>query len=400
MVIFRALQGVAGAFIAPLSQSSMLDVTRRSRHPQVLAIWGMGAMIGPIIGPVLGGWLTENWNWRWVFYVNLPVGLVALAILFAQLPSRQIRKRRFDLFGFAMVALALGGLQLLLDRGNQVDWFASVETWIYLGCAISAAWVGTIHLATARHPLFHRELFADRNFVISAVGMIAVGAVIFSTMALLPPMLQGLFGYDAIDTGLVLAPRGLGVLISMGLSSWLIRRGIEPRWLVAAGFLMTAWTMEWMAGWSLEVDSFHVWGSGFVQGLAVGLVFIPLNASAFATLPAHLRTEGSSLLNLLRSVGSSIGISVVMTLLARGIQRSHEELAGEITANSAGMADLSSLERFQQYGQAGLAMADAEVTRQAAMIAYINDFRLLTWMCLAAVPLVLLMRKNEIHTRR
>lgn len=400
MVIFRALQGVTGAFIAPLSQSVLLDTTRPSRQPQIIALWGMGVMIGPILGPILGGWLTENWTWRWVFYVNLPVGIASLAILFAQLPSRAVRRRRFDLFGFAMIAIALSALQLLLDRGNHVDWFDSAETWIYLGCAIAAGWVMVIHLATTKEPLFPRALFADVNFVVSLLFMVVVGAVMFATMALLPPMLQQLFSYDVIDTGMVLMPRGVGVLISMQVSGFLMRKGVDARWLVAVGFLIGAWSLSWMAGWSLEVDRYNIVMSGLVQGLGIGLVFIPLNASAFATLPPELRTDGSSLLNLTRSVGSSIGISVVMTLLARNIQTSHSELVSQITPGLTGMVDLSALDRFQVYGDAALAVIDAEVIRQAAMIAYVNDFYLMMWLSLASVPLVLLMQRNTIHARR
>ncbi|GAA0277128.1 DHA2 family efflux MFS transporter permease subunit [Alteraurantiacibacter aestuarii] len=399
MVLFRALQGVGGAFIAPLSQSSLLDTTRPSRQPQIIALWGMGVMIGPILGPVLGGYLTETMSWRWVFFVNVPVGMVCIAILLSELPSRPIRRRRFDLFGFSMIGLALASLQLLLDRGNVVDWFTSMESWIYTGLTISAAWVAVIHLSTASNPLFERRLFADVNFVIALVFMVVVGVVMFATMALLPPMLQQLFGYDVIDTGLVLMPRGVGVLVSMQLSGLLMKRGVDARWLVALGFLTGAWSLHEMAAWSLEADRMHFIITGLVQGLGIGLVFIPLNATAFSTLPPHLRTDGSSLLNLMRSVGSSIGISVVMTLLARGIQRNHEQLAAHVTPQLSTALDLSSLDRFQQYGQAALSVADMEVTRQAAMIAYLNDFEMMKWLSLAAVPLVLLMRKSPRYGR-
>ena len=399
MVLFRALQGVGGAFIAPLSQSSLLDTTRPSRQPQIIALWGMGVMIGPILGPVLGGWLTEVASWRWVFFVNVPVGALCLVILFAELPSHPIRRRRFDLFGFAMLGTALAALQLLLDRGNVLDWFTSLEAWFWLGLAVSGAWVAVIHLATAREPLFDRRLFADVNFTVSLVFMVVVGAVMFATMALLPPMLQGLFGYDVIDTGMVLMPRGVGVLISMQLSGLLMRQGVDARWLVAIGFLLGAWSLHDMAGWTLEAARRHFVITGLFQGLGIGLVFIPLNATAFATLPPELRTDGSSLLNLTRSVGSSIGISVVMTLLARNLQRSHEELATHITPQASAMLDLSTLDRFQQYGRAALTIVDAEVNRQAAMIAYLNDFYLMMWLSLAAVPLVLLMRRSPSYAR-
>jgi DHA2 family multidrug resistance protein len=394
MVLFRALQGVAGAFIAPLSQAALLDTSKPSRQPQMIALWGMGVMIGPILGPVLGGWLTENWSWRWVFFVNVPVGALCLAILLAELPSRELVRRRFDLFGFAMLAVTLSALQLLLDRGNHVDWFDAVETWIYLFALLSASWIAVIHFATARDPLFSRALFANVNFVVALLFMVVIGAVMFATMALLPPMLQGLFGYDVIDTGMALMPRGVGVLLSMQLSGLLMRKGVDARWMVSLGFLVGAWSLYQMSGWSLEVDRYHVVMTGLVQGLGIGLVFIPLQATAFATLAPHLRTDGSSLLNLTRSVGSSIGISVMVTLLSRNTQASHADLAGHVTPAVSSAFDLSTLERFQQYGEAALWVIDAEVTRQAAMIAYIDDFWLMMWLSLASVPLVLLMRKS------
>lgn len=400
MVIFRALQGVGGAFIAPLSQSSLLDTTRPSRQPQIIALWGMGVMIGPILGPVLGGYLTEMMSWRWVFFVNLPVGIIALLILVSELPSNPVRRRRFDLFGFAMIGLALAALQLLLDRGNHVDWFDAAEIWIYLGLCISAAWIAVIHLASASNPLFDRRLFADINFVIALVFMVVVGVVMFATMALLPPMLQQLFSYDVIDTGMVLAPRGVGVLISMQLSGQLMKRGADARWLVALGFLIGAWSLSEMAHWSLEVDRWNIVTTGLTQGIGIGLVFIPLNATAFATLPPQLRTDGSSLLNLTRSVGSSVGISVVMTMLARNIQRNHEELGAFITPELSTTLDLSSLDRFQSYSQSALAMMDLEVNRQAAMIAYVDDFEMMKWLSLAAIPLVLLMRRSPRYGAR
>ena len=397
MVVFRALQGVGGAFIAPLSQSSLLDTTRPSRQPQIIALWGMGVMIGPIIGPVLGGWLTETLSWRWVFFVNVPVGAVCLAILLAELPSHPVRRRRFDLFGFALIGITLASLQLLLDRGNHVDWFDALESWIYLICAAAAAWLAVIHLATAKDPLFDRRLFTDVNFSLALLFMVIVGAVMFATMALLPPMLQQLFGYGVIDTGMVLMPRGVGVLLSMQMSGLLMKRGVDARWLVAIGFLLGAWSLHEMAGWNLEAGRLSFLLTGLYQGLGIGLVFIPLNATAFATLPPQFRTDGSSLLNLTRSVGSSIGISIVMTLLARNLQRNHEELAAYVTPQVSAMLDLSTLDRFQQYGRAGLTVIDAEVNRQAAMIAYLNDFYLMMWLSLAAVPLVLLMRRSPTY---
>ena len=394
MVLFRAMQGVAGAFIAPLSQAFLLDTARPSKHAQMMAIWGMGIMIGPILGPILGGWLTETANWRWVFYVNLPVGALALASLIAYLPQRAATPRRFDFTGFLMIALALAAFQLLLDRGQQLDWFSSREIWLYTLVSLSAAWMGLIHLATAREPLFDRALFADRNFVISLGFMIVIGVVMFAVMALLPPMLQGLFGYGVIDTGMVLMPRGVGVLISMQLSGLMMRRGWDARPVVACGFLICAASLWQMAHWSLEVDAWHVVMSGLLQGLGMGLVFIPLQVSAFATLPARLRTDGSSLLNLFRSLGASAGISLMSVLLARNLQVAHADLAAHVDSGVLASVDVSTIDRYQMVGDVALRLVDAEINRQAAMIAYIDDFWAMLWITLAAAPLTLLMRRN------
>ena len=397
MVLSRALQGATGAFIAPLSQAAMIDTNKPSRQSQMMAVWGMGIMAGPILGPILGGYLTENWNWRAVFYVNVPLGIISLAILAATLPSRELVRRKFDGLGFALVALALTSLQLLLDRGNHIDWFHSIEAWIYMIVLLSAAWIAVIHFATAREPLFNRHLFTNSNYVFAVVFSLVMGVMMFATMALLPPMLQRLFGYGVIDTGETMMPRGVGTLLTMQFSGYILRKGFDPRILIAAGFGIAAFSLWEMASWSLQTDYSHIAISGFVQGLGMGLVFIPLNASAFATLPPMLRTDGSSLLNLSRSLGSSVGISIVTSLLARNLQVSHSDLAAHVTASFTSVIDFSSVDRFQSMGEAALRLVDAEVNRQAAMIAYIDDFWLMTWLTLAAAPLVVFMKKADLR---
>jgi DHA2 family multidrug resistance protein len=399
MVAFRALQGASGAFIAPLAQAALVDTNRPSRQGQMMALWGMGIMIGPILGPFLGGWITENWNWRWVFYINVPLGIAALAIMLAELPSRPILNRRFDLAGFAFLATALGSMQLLLDRGNHVDWFSSGEIWIYTGVALASGWMALIQFTTASEPLFDRRLFADANFVVAVLFMLVVGVVMFATMALLAPMLQHLFGYSVIDTGLAMMPRGLGILISMQISNVLIRRGIDARLLIALGFVLCGMSLWQMSGWSLQVDMRHVLSTGLFQGLGMGLVFVPLNAGAFATIPPDVRTDGSSLINLSRSIGGSIGIAVVTTLLARGLQLSHADLSGHITGSVTQLLDFSTIDRYQTIGEAALTLVNAEVNRQAAMVAYVNDFYLMAWLTFASAPLVLLMKRPPLAVR-
>ena len=397
MVLFRALQGAAGAFIMPLSQAAMLDINRPSRQAQMMAVWGMGIVTGPIMGPIVGGWLTDNLNWRWVFYVNVPLGVLALTILIAELPSRPVTKRRFDMFGFSMIAIAITALQLLLDRGNHLDWFASTEIWIYSIAIISAVWIGAIHFLTSSHQtLFSGAVFANRNFLVALFSMIVIGLVMYASMALMPSMLQRLFGYSVIGTGWAMMPRGLGTLVSMQISGMLARRGLDARFVIVFGFLLTVLSFWQMSGWSLEVDQWHILTTGFLQGFGVGLVFIPLNTSAFATLSPALRTEGSSLLNLSRSLGASIGISISTAFLSRNLQSSHSDLAGHVTASMTTLVDFSTIDRLQGLGTAALSMIDAEINRQAAMIAYIDNFYLMMWLTLAALPLVLLIRGTRV----
>ncbi|MFA7596664.1 MAG: DHA2 family efflux MFS transporter permease subunit [Novosphingobium sp.] len=393
MVLFRVIQGFAGAFLMPLSQTVMLDVTRPSRHPQAMALWGGGIIVGPILGPIIGGWLTENMNWRWVFYVNVPVGAVALFLMATQLPRWPTRKVRFDIAGYVLVALSVASMQLLLDRGQHIDWFDATEAWVYAIIAACAGWMAVVHLATARAPLFDRALWHDANFTVTLLIMLVLGLSAYATLALLPPLLQGLLGYSVLTSGTVVAPRGIGVMACMILVGRLARMGVDLRLMVATGFGIIALSMFQMASWSLDVDMRHVVMTGVIQGVGLGFLFIPLNALAFSTLPAHLRADGSSLVNLSRSIGASVGISLSSLLLARSIQTNHAELAPHVSAEAMQVFDPAQAGRFAQFGEAALSFADAEVNRQAAMIGYVNDFWLMGWLCLASIPLVMLIRK-------
>ena len=393
MVGFRILQGISAAFMNPLSQTVMLDINPPERQPKAMAVWGMGVMVGPILGPVLGGWLTDNYNWRWVFYVNLPIGIFCFAVLWALLPSRPIRARPFDGIGFGLLTLGIASLQLMCDRGPSEDWFQSGELWVEALLAFAGFWMFAIHLATAKKPMFDRELFANRNLVTGLGFMLVIGVVMMATMALLPPMLQSLYGYPVLDTGLLLMPRGMGIVFSMWVATQLTQRGIDPRWLVGIGLAIAALSLWEMTGWTLVMESHSFVISGLVQGLGLGLVFMPLNAIAFATLDPKYRTEGSSLLNLFRNIGASVGISVVTAQLARGVQASHADLAGHVTPEALFGLDASIAERFGEMGSAAFAMIDAEVNRQAAMIAYLDDFWLMTLVTALVVPLVVFLRR-------
>lgn len=393
MVAFRVLQGIAAAFMNPLSQTVMMDINKPSRQASAMAVWGMGIMVGPVLGPVIGGYLTDNYDWRWVFYVNVPVGVACFAILWALLPTRPRYARKFDLFGFSLLAIAIAAFQVMCDRGQSNDWFQSWEVTIEGLVAIGAAAMFAIHMATADQPMFDRELLRNRNLVTGLGFMVVVGVIMMATMALLPPMLQSLFGYPVLDTGILLMPRGIGIVISMAVAGQMVQRGYDTRLLIGTGLAIAAWSLWDMTQWTLVMGQTPFIVTGFVQGIGLGLVFIPLNITAFATLAPQYRTEAASLMNLFRNIGASVGISMVTALLARNIQASHEELGGHITAFSLSSIDPSQASILGPTGQSMLALLNAEVTRQAAMIAYLDDFRLMMILTALAVPLVMILKR-------
>jgi DHA2 family multidrug resistance protein len=388
MIVFRILQGMCGAALVPLSQTVLLNINTREQHGRAMAIWGAGIMVGPIIGPTLGGWLTETFDWRWVFYVNLPVGLLALAGMIAFLPRAPRRQRSFDFFGFAMLSLAIGALQLLLDRGEQVGWLQSPEIWIELGLVVSGLWAFVLHITGRRDGFLDPKIFRDRNLV-TALGMIfLVGAILLSGLALLPPMLQNVLGYPVVTTGMVLAPRGVGTMISMLVVGRLIGK-VDARLLILTGLSLTAFSLWQMSGFSILMDRTPVVVSGVVQGLGLGLVFVPLSTLAFATLAPRFRPDAAALFSLLRNIGSSVGISVVATEFAHNLVINRAELGTRLTEFNG------NLDRLLGMGQdpmATMAMLSGEVQRQAAMVAYVDDFRLMMFVTIAAIPLLALLR--------
>jgi DHA2 family multidrug resistance protein len=391
MVAFRAIQGVSGAFLVPIAQAVMFDMNPPEKHPRAMAMFGMGVMIGPILGPVLGGWLTENFNWRWVFLVNLPVGIVSTLLLIRYMPRTERSIRRFDLFGFALLAVALGSLQMMLDRGEQLDWFQSWEIQLELGLTVAGFWMFAVHLATAREPLFDPKMFRDRTFAFALVFMGVTGVLLLAGLALLPPLLQRLLGYSVLDSGFLTAPRGIGTLVSMMVAGRLTGK-VDARLLIFLGIGFMAASLWQMTGFSLVMGSRPVAVSGFVQGLGLGLIFVPLQALAFASLEIRFRTTAASLLNLARNIGGSIGISVTSVLLARNLQVSHSDLASQVTPYSTPLADPAIVQRLGEYGEAAARMLDLEINRQALMIAFLDDFQAMMILSLVSLPLVWLLR--------
>ena len=391
MVGFRVLQGLFGAALVPISQSTLLDVFPREKHGAAMAMWGMGVMVGPILGPPLGGWLTDHYSWHWVFLINVPIGIAALLGVLASVPSDDAHDYRFDWRGFALLAAGIGGLQLMLDRGEQKDWFSALEIQVEAAVAFLGFYLYWVHWRNAERPFLDLGLLRDRSFLSGNIFIFVIGIVLFATMALLPPYLQSLMGYPVVTTGMLMAPRGVGTLVAMLVVGRLLARGIDARALILAGLLLTVVSLWQMAHFSADMPASPVIWAGVIQGLGLGLVFVPVSTMAYATLPMQRRTEAAGMFSLTRNLGSSIGISLVMTMLSRGTQTNHAELASRITPY--GHTPLPA--GIDLHSAAGLAALNGEVSRQAAAIAFLNDFWLMMILTLAAIPLLLLFRRPD-----
>lgn len=394
IVAARLLQGVFGAALVPLSQVVLLDINPKEKQGSAMAVWGVGVMVGPILGPTLGGWLTDSYNWRWVFFINVPIGLLAIYGVWQYIrPVPGPRRTRFDVFGFATLSLAIGALQLLLDRGQQNDWFSSTETWIE---AIALVVMTTYFVAhTAMTPadksFVDFRLFKNQNFVSGVLFIFIVGLVLYATRALIPTMLETLLDYPVATTGLVTAPSGAGTMITMLIVGRLIGK-VDLRLMLFVGFTVTAVSLWQMAHYSLQLSQGEIIWPGVIQGIGMGLVFVPLSAATFATLSPAMRAQGTALFSLVRNIGSSIGISLVQTLLVRNTVIAHSSLAERVTYANPAWHNPAIARAYDLSTMSGVAFLDSSVTQQAAMIAYIDDFWLMLFLTLAVTPLLLLIR--------
>ena len=391
IVLSRLLQGLCGAALIPMSQAVLLDINPPERHARAMAVWIMGVTVGPILGPALGGWLTENYNWRWVFYINVPFGILAFLGIAGAMAETKIRRSRFDFFGFSTLSVALLALQLLLDRGQLKDWFGSPEIWIEATVAAVAFYLLVIHMMTTTKPAFiSPALLKDRNFLTGNVFIFIVGVVLYATLALLPPLLQELMHYSVFTTGLVTAPRGIGTLVAMFIVGRLGSR-IDTRVIIGVGFALTSFSLWQMTGFDLQMNEATVVASGLAQGIGTGFVYVPLATVTFATLGTALRNEGTALFSLTRNLGSAIGISIVETLFTRNTQIMHARLGEQVTIFNprvhSQLLDGSSV--------ATLTGLNAMITRQAQMIAYNNDFKLMFVLTLVTIPLVFFLRQSR-----
>jgi DHA2 family multidrug resistance protein len=390
----RLLQGVFGAALVPLSQAILLDINPREKQGSAMAIWGMGVMVGPILGPTLGGWLTDSYNWRWVFFINLPIGAMAFYGVMKYIRNMPgARAMRFDMFGFSTLSLAIGSLQLLLDRGTQNDWFGSTETWVEAIVFTFSFLYFIAHTAfsPAGKSFLNYRLLKNRNYVSGLLFIFIVGAVLYATRALTPPMLQNLMDYPVATTGLVTAPSGIGTMVAMLIVGRMVGK-VDLRLLLLGGFLIAAFSLWQMSQYTLVLGVPDIVWPGLIQGVGLGLIFVPLSAASFATLAPEMRAEGTAIFSLVRNIGSSIGISMVQTLLVRNTQVAHASLVEKITNANSALQDAVIRQVYNIDVGAGATALNNEITRQASMIAYVDDFWLMLILTLAVIPLLLLVK--------
>jgi MFS transporter, DHA2 family, multidrug resistance protein len=398
IVAFRLLQGFFGAALVPIAQSILLDIYTPEERGSAMALFGVSVMVGPVLGPVIGGYLTDQFSWRWVFYINVPIGLIAFAGVSAFMHETKLSSAaRMDWLGFGSLSVAIAALQVFLDRGAQLDWFSSFEILVEATVCASALYIFLVHTFTATRSFVNPSLFLDRNFSVGMLFIFIVGITYLASMALMTPYLQTLMGYPVVTAGLVMGPRGLGTMACMFVVGRLIGK-VDTRLLLMIGLLLTAWAMYDMTGWNPNVSQWTIAVTGFIQGAGLGFLFVPLTTVTFATLAPEQRADGTGLYNLSRNVGSSVGISIVSYLLIRNDQVNHATIASHVTAVNRAFGNGAVLHAFSPWTAAGRAALDQMVQLQASIISYIDDFKLMMILSLAAVPLVLLLRSVPVAT--
>lgn len=394
IVLFRILQGLFGASLVPLSQTVLMNIKSKERQGSAIALWGVAVMAGPVLGPVLGGWLTQTYGWRYVFYINVPIGVLAFIGMMTFLSdTARNAVAKLDWFGFATLSVAIAAMQVLLDRGEELDWFGSSEIVIEAILAASAFYLFLVHTFTSEEPFVRPSLFRDRNFSAGLIFIAIIGLTYYASLALQPPYLQNLMNYPIVTAGLVLGPRGIGTMAAMMIVGRLIGR-VDTRLLLGLGLGLTAWSFFRMAGWTPDVSQTTIVAVGIVQGIGLGFIFVPLSVVTLSTLAPEQRAEGAGIYSLSRNIGSSVGISVVNSLLTTNTQINHAEIARSVTdVNPAFDGTIARL--WDPVTEAGRAALDVVVTQQAQIIAYIDDYKLLMILTLAAIPLLVIFEKAQ-----
>ena len=404
LIVFRIIQGTTGGALQPLSQAVLLESFRPEDRGRAMGFWGLGIVVAPILGPVVGGWLTETYSWRWVFYINLPVGIVSIVMtrLFVFDPPYLRRaSSSVDYWGIGMLAVGIGALQYVLDTGQREDWFES-QTITMLAVIAAITLVALIvHELRTPEPIVDLRVFKDRSYAVGVFLMTVLGFVLYGSLVLLPLMLQTLLGYPSLEAGLAMAPRGVGSLLMMPTVGLLIGR-FDPRRLLVIGLVVGGTTLLWLGGLNLQAGYWDIFWPQFLQGMGMALLFVPLTTVSMANIPPQRMGYATSIFNLMRNLGGSVGIAVTGTLLTR-----HRQVAGAVLGEHVTASDPVSQAMLQQAiagfmasgadvvtaTQRAYIVLQAMITRQAAMVSFVGIFRLLGVVFLVMLPLVLLMKR-------
>jgi DHA2 family multidrug resistance protein len=393
-VFARILQGLGGAFLIPLSHAIILDTYPPEEQGKAMALWGMASVMGSFIGPTVGGYVTEYLSWRYIFYINVPFGVLALAGAAAFLPETKVDPgRRLDWFGFLSLSLGVGSLQLMLDRGGQLDWFESWEIITEACLAVLGLYMFNVHCLTAKQPFLDPRLLAQRNFFLGLVFAFVYGFVCTPPMVLMPSFLDQVRGYPIDTIGLLQAPRGFGLFAAMMIGARITGR-IDPRVPIALGLVCLAFSSWEMSNWTADVGVWPLVWTNFMQGIGGGIILVPIQVIAFPALEPHRRTEATAVYNLVRSLGASIGVSGALALFVRTSTVTHAQLAEHATPFNRAL-QAQGHEGWSMATIHSLALLEREISLQAAVIGFTGDFGMFALIALAALPLLLFVRKAK-----
>lgn len=395
LIVFRLLQGIFGAALVPLAQSIMVQTFPREERGRAMAIWGIGVMVGPILGPTLGGWLTEVISWRWTFFINLPVGIFSALLTWRVVADSEKRERKMDWWGLLYLIFFLGGLQFVLDRGVQEDWFDATSIRIMTAFSVLGFVFYLWHsMDKSIHPVFNPAIFRDRNFATASLLLAVFGLGLFGALMLQPMMLGTLMGYPALTIGLLLAPRGIASMISMMVIGRIINR-VDPRVLIAIGVVVFTVGTHFTTQYSLTINEFWVVFPLVIQGAGLGLVFVPLSTVAFSTLEPRYAAEAAGLFSVLRTIGSAIGISIVATVMTEHSQIAWNHLGGFVNSDNPALADYLAQGHLSLNAPQTPYLLAHELGRQSSMSGILDGYFLVTWSFAAMLPLVLLLRYKK-----
>ncbi|HEV8261480.1 MAG TPA: DHA2 family efflux MFS transporter permease subunit [Burkholderiales bacterium] len=391
----RIVQGLGGAFLIPLSHAIILDTYPPEEQGKAMALWGMAAVMGSFVGPTIGGYVTEYMSWRYIFYINVPFGALALAGAAAFLPeTKRDPERRLDWFGFLSLSLGVGSLQLMLDRGGQLDWFESWEIITEAWLAVLGLYMFNVHCLTAKQPFLDPRLLAQRSFFLGLVFAFIYGSITTPPMVLMPSFLDQVRGYPIDTIGLLQAPRGIGLFCAMIIGGRTTGR-IDPRKLIAFGLLCLAYSSWEMSTWNVDVGVWPLVWTNFMQGIGGGIILVPIQVIAFPSLEPHRRTEATAVYNLVRSIGASIGVSGALAMYVRTSSVMHAQLAEHVTPFNRAL-QAQGHEGWSMASTQALARLEREISLQSAVIGYTGDFLLFALVALAALPLLLFIGRQRL----